>query len=710
MEAALTPTLTSGVVDKSRLRKIGALLQRTWVRCAILALLGFAVHFPSLQGQLIWDDQYLAHDNAFIKSPLLILESFRHYLFLDSFSAHYRPVQNISYIFDYLIWNTDPYGFHLSNVLWHVGSGILLYLLLARLLKSFVGDNTVADRRSFVSIAAFFAALLWVVHPVHSAAVDYISGRADSLAFFFASGSWLLYLRARDTTRPIIRYFLYFLAAAFLLLALCSRESACLWVAMFLGHLFIFEKETGRRAKFAALMACLLVVSSYAALRQLPDKRTTTIASSTGWPAPVRATLMARALGDYGRLMIWPSNLHMERTVFDADSLQNSAGWRKAVSVEYLSIAGLIIASGLIIAAAGKGPARGIRIFGAAWFLVAYLPTSNLFELNATVAEHWLYLPSVGFLIFAAGCLLELSNRSRRVAVAFACLACLGLSARSFIRSADWVTAETFYQRTLAAGGKTLRVAMNLGQVYSSKGEYAKAEALFRRVLEISPDYTIARSNLGEALFRQGKTKEAEAVFAVASKSADQSRKDYPRTWIATLNLAHMRHNEQDDEAALAIMAKARADYPGIWELVSFEAELLRQVRGADSALPLIREFTGNHWWHSGAFMALGRLLAEQGDAEEADAALRHASWLDIHDAESLNLIAAMKVRQNHLDAACATQRRAVARQPDQPRQYLLLSDILEKMGRHDEAQAALAQVQVLQALAKSQTSKVVVN
>ena len=55
------------------------------------------------------------------------------------------------------------------------------------------------------------------------------------------------------------------------------------------------------------------------------------------------------------------------------------------------------------------------------------------------------------------------------------------------------MTAETFYQRTPAAGGKSLRVAMNLGHVYTSKGEYAKAEALFRRVLEISPDYTMAR-------------------------------------------------------------------------------------------------------------------------------------------------------------------------------------------------------------------------
>jgi len=697
MEAALTsPARLSGAADRSLGRKIAALYQRTWARCTVLALLGFAVHFPSLQGQLIWDDLYLAHDNPFIKSPLLILESFRHYLFLDSFSAHYRPVQNISYIFDYLIWNTDPYGFHLSNLFWHVGSGVLLYLLLRRLLKSF-GDVRLH------SAVAFFAALVWVIHPVHSAAVDYISGRADSLAFFFACGAWLLYLRGRESSRVAVRRILFGCSAFSLLVALCSRESACLWVAIFLAHLFIFDKTVRRGAKIAGLVGCLLVVGAYAALRQLPEQRLTTIATAPGWPAPMRATLMARALGDYTRLMIWPSNLHMERTVFDPESFQNSASWRKEIAIEYLSITGLVAAAALIALASRKGPARQVRIFGATWFLLTYLPTSNLFQLNATVAEHWLYLPSVGFLIFIAGCCLELPVKSRHFAVAAACVATVALSARTFIRSADWVSAETFYQRTLAAGGKSLRVAMNLGHVYSSKGEYAKAEALFRRVLEISPDYTMARSNLGEALFRQGKTKEAEVVFAAASKSAEQTRKDSPRTWVAVLNLAHMRHNEHDDQAALAILAKARADYPGIWEVVSFEAELEREAHGAGAALPLIREFADAHWWHASAFMAFGRLLAEQNDAEGAEATLRHASWLDVHDAESLNLIAAMKVRQNRLDAACEIQRRAVARQPDQPRQYILLSDILERMGRSDEARAAQARVSELSALARAQ-------
>src|SRR2546423_9907451 len=130
MEAALTSAPSSGAANRSSFHKTGALLQRAWVRCALLALLGFAVHFQSLQGQLIWDDQYLARDNPFIKSPWLALEAFRHHLFLDSFSAHYRPVQNLSLMLDYAFWNANIFGFHLTNVLLHVFSGTLLYFLL----------------------------------------------------------------------------------------------------------------------------------------------------------------------------------------------------------------------------------------------------------------------------------------------------------------------------------------------------------------------------------------------------------------------------------------------------------------------------------------------------------------------------------------------------------------------------------------------------
>src|ERR1700732_396645 len=97
-------------IKQSRLRTtLRRIWKGDWFRCLLLAMAGIVVHTPALQGQRIWDDQYLSHDNPFIKSPLLILEAFRHYLFLDSFSDHYRPIQNISFIVDYFFWNTDAY-------------------------------------------------------------------------------------------------------------------------------------------------------------------------------------------------------------------------------------------------------------------------------------------------------------------------------------------------------------------------------------------------------------------------------------------------------------------------------------------------------------------------------------------------------------------------------------------------------------------------
>jgi tetratricopeptide (TPR) repeat protein len=392
---------------------------------------------------------------------------------------------------------------------------------------------------------------------------------------------------------------------------------------------------------------------------------------------------MLRALGDYSRLMFFPSNLHVERTV-------ERSG--------YVLLIGIFAAAALLYGACRRGKSQPIRAFGAAWFILAFLPISNLFELNATVAEHWLYLPSVGFLVFVVGCCLELPARRRTLLTAAACLAVIGLSARSFVRSGDWLNSETFYRQALRAGATKTRMALNLAQIYAERGDYAKAEPLLRKVVAMNPDYSMGQNALGHLLLSQGKREEAEKVFAVATRLAAQSAPDQQRTWMAARNTAFMHYNDRDFAAALAVLQKARADFPGTWPLIKLESEVLQAAQRNDEALALVQEFSCAHWWHFSAALALGRIHLETGRFVEAAAALRHASRLDVHDAESLNLLALVDVRQDRLQDACATLRRAVSRQPDQPRQYLLLADILGRMGRADEAKAALAQVARLQA------------
>jgi len=676
---------------------------KQWPRYFFLGVIAFIIRLPAIQGGLIWDDVFLTRDNPFIKSPLLALEAFRHYLFLDSFSGHYRPVQNLSYMFDYFFWNTDPTGFHLSNILLHVAAGLLLYRLLTHLFGKRAGLWNSDDPRSARAgaLAAFIISGIWMVHPVHSAAIDYISGRADSLAFVFSAGAWLLVLRARITKTRLLKPILYLLAALAGVLALCAREIACIWMLIFLVHTLVFTRNIGKKVKITTIVCCALVLGAYAELRRLPVARAEK-PFTENWSAPVRGTLMLRALGDYGRLMVFPGNLHMERNIFDPDNYLSRESWRKTAASEYLSILGLVVLAAFIYGCARSGIGRRARIMGTVWFFAAYLPVSNIVQLNATVAEHWLYLPSVGFLLFLGGCALDLPRKCGAGLTAIAAIAILALSVRSTIRSSDWSNEEKFYKRTLAAGGASSRVDVNLGQIYANRGEYAMAEKMFRHILQTNPDYPIARNNLASVLVHQGKTAEAESLFARDAQHAKEARVQYPRTWIAALNLAHMHSGEKDDAGAIAVLEGARADYPEVWELISLESELLRRTQGPLPALRLIENYTRQNWWHHAAWLAEGRLYAENNDVAESTRALRYAALLDVHDVQALNLLAAISVRQNQLAQACATQRRAIGREPNQPRQYLMLAEILDRMGRTSEAQNARDAAAQLKAIATS--------
>jgi tetratricopeptide (TPR) repeat protein len=634
-------------------------------------------------------------------------------LFLDSFSAHYRPFQNISFIFDYYFWNTDEFGFHLTNTLLHAGSGILLYFLGRYLLSSFLfRDRSIfVQRRAqkrlpWISNAAFVVALIWVVHPVHSAAVDYISGRADSLAFFFAAAGWLLFVKAEVVgSNRFVRPVIYGLAASCGLLALLSREIACIWIVLFVAHLLWIGRRIPFRRRLGAVTCCVALVAIYAGLRQLPEERPTGPAQA-GWSAPVRGMLMARALGDYTRLMVFPANLHMERTVVEPVSWRSNADWRNTISVEYLSILGLICFAVFVYGASRRGPGQRARIFGACWFFAAYLPISNIAQLNATVAEHWLYLPSVGLLVFLAGWAIDVPTQWRRLINYAAVIVVVALGTRSFVRSGDWANEEIFYKRTLAAGGNSGRVSVNLAQIYARRGDYSAAEKLLNGILKSTPDYPTARNTLAALLRLEGKKAEAETLLNSTVKLAAQTRRDYPRTWLAALSLAQLKHEAKNDESALKILKDARTAYPRVWELISFESELRRVTQGPEAAISIIEEFVRANWWHHGATLALGHLYAQKNDADRAEAQLRLASRLDVHDAESLRLIALIRLNQKRFEEAAKIQRSAIARQPDQPSQYVLLSNILERMGRTDEARAALAEVSRLRTIAQTSSSQ----
>jgi tetratricopeptide (TPR) repeat protein len=676
-------------------------LARTLLGGAIILAACILAYAPALHGKFLWDDLYLVGANPFFRSPRFVFEVFRHYLFLDSFSLYYRPVQNLSYILDYAIWNGNEFGYHLSNILFHAAAAFLLFLVLRRCLLAMAADgaNAADDRRdapaeNWTSLAAFSVGLLWAVHPIHNAAVAYVSGRADSIAMMFALAAWLLFSNEGTGWRRVVSLAL---AALCVLASLCAKEIAFIWIALFAIHLFGFERRLPLRSKLAAVASLLGLFAVYLWLRHLPGSRAAQ-EGITYPPMAERLILMLRALGDYTSLIFYPGNLHMERSVWNAPDYLSRDAWQRNLRGEYLSLIGLLTIAAFVFACWSRLPGRKIRILGVSWFVLGFLPISNLFALNAQVAEHWIYMASPGFLLMLAGFASAIPTRYQRLLAAALPLAVVALGVRTAYRAADWADPETFYRQTLAAGGFPERVSLNLAEVLSAKGKPHEAEAILRDTLNQFPDYPPARIQLGTNLLAQGRKAEAEYYLTFAPKFADHVAASTPQSWRAALNLSAIQYNAHQPAAAVAILDEALRRYPDVWDLEQYRAEILQVSRGPEAALPEVTAFAARNWWHIGSRLALARLDIAAGKYSAALEACHEAATLDIHSAAPFEQAARAEIMARNLPQALEAQATAISRGPARPAQYMMLAAILNQLNEPEQATAASRMADFLRA------------
>ncbi len=686
----------------ARLRRLpGWLAARPAAAFLLLLAVGWLCYYPSLGGDFVWDDGKLVQNNPAIRSPVFIPEVFRHHLTFDSPAPFYRPVQNLSFMGDYLLWELEPYGYRLTNLLLHVANAGLLFLLLRRVLPKLVAEQPFAGsgdhRQSPVAVLALIVALFWMVHPVHSAAVAYISGRADSLAMGFALLAWLAWERgnaaaARSAALPAAAWFVA--GAGALLLALCSKEIALIWLALFGLYFLLGKPALPVRRCVLSFVAALLVLGGYAVLRHLPEMPPDTFVPPIPL-MPSKPVLMARSLGDYAGVLLWPARLFMERQVFPAYGKAPTSADQWRYHAQFAG--GLVTLAVLLLGAVWRAPGQRLRRFGAAWFLLAWLPVSNLWQLNASVAEHWLYVPSVGFLLFLAGVALAVpalpsSRLSQAWAFAPAALvaALALLVARTNFRSADWFDDMTFYQQTLAAGTRSPRARLMLARAMARGDRAAEGEREIRAMIVDYPAYGMARLNLALALMRQDRAPEAaELLHALRDSTLPSHRALLPTVWRTLMRLPG---ENSDAETTLSRLEADFAKLPHAWELVEIKARLLCQLGRLPEAETVVRTFHATHSWHYLATMLLAEMAEEREDFTRAEALYRAAGRLDVHEVASRRARAMLLLREQHPEAARQLAQEAISRQPGQALNYLVLAQALTALGRSQEAAAAAAQ------------------
>ncbi len=574
----------------------------------VAALVSYA---PALRDGFVWDDQALILRDPLIRSWRLISDGFEHFLFTDAAASDfYRPLQRLSYTVDYAAFFLNPAGYHLVSILWHAAAAVALYFFAAEFLAL---CNWAPARRNRLSL---LVALVWLWHPVQSAAVIYIAGRADPLSATFGFLALFLALRMRHAKGN--QRWAFGLGAGFCFLgSALSKEMGLIFLLVWL---VIVLAQRPRPVFFATAGILAGVLIAYLSLRL----------SAEHPPAPkppplpllVRPIIIARAVAEYAGLLVFPLRLQMERDVashpfgFENASL-NAASWR-----ELQTLAGLLLI-GAFAFALWRTRGRPPIFLPLLLALVAYLPVSGLIPLNATVAEHWLYLPSA-FLFLAAAVALDSSVflRSRIVLV---CLAIwlLALPARTFARTFDWKDQRTFLTRTIAAGGDSARMWINLGGLELGEGHLEAARKAIDRALEKEPDNPLARLNLAAVLIKQRDFAGARTLL--------KKIKDPPELWARAEESLAVLENRETGEVNLPQLRLAARLGPPSWAIEQRYIRALADLGYPDRAILELKTCLVAAPYRGESWQMMSELLQKIGRPNEAAIALTEAEARDVH-------------------------------------------------------------------------------
>ncbi len=396
---------------------IAALKQRALFILLIVAA-AFAVYGPSLRNGYVWDDSALIQRDPFIRSWRLIPEGFGHFLFTDATASDfYRPIQRLTYTWDYAWCGFQPAIYHFDSILIHALAAVFLFLFVERLLTLF--------KRPHPMPWAAVVAVVWAIHPVFTAAVCYISGRADPLAAMFGfCGLWLALRNTRGAAA---------LAALMFFLAILSKESGVMFLALCIALLILLKLPRREIMRWVLLSA--LVVAASLSLRLTAEHIAPPTPTPLAWAA--RPIVALRAFAEYAGLFLAPVNLHMERDVLPFGRGDLAETVRVARDREFQTLLGAILLAAFVLWmrwARKREPA----VFAAlVCFGIAYLPICGLFSLNASVAEHWLYVPGA-FLMLAVLLSAALLPLSRPAGVVILVLWAGMLGYRTYLRNPDW--------------------------------------------------------------------------------------------------------------------------------------------------------------------------------------------------------------------------------------------------------------------------------
>jgi tetratricopeptide (TPR) repeat protein len=465
------------------------LIERIDIAVGIIILVGFLVYFNSFKNEFVYDDFVIITENDFIKNlnnlPLIFSSKY----FQLAHEGAFRPITTITYFFDYFAWKLNVSGWRLTNLIFLCTSAVLVFFLAAKILKD----------RSF----ALLTALFFIVHPVHSETINFITCREDLLCGSFLLLSFLLYIKYLNGKN---RY-LYYLSLFSLVLSLFTKEMGIILLPIIFLYDECFlsgEAKTKRLSRYSGflLISALFLLGRFFIFK--PAGYLTGVDLSQIRPYPggnIFFTFLTfiKITAYYLKLLILPLNLTVDYSWFPVIS-----------SLRDYSLYVPVIIIGIILFLTFRARKYSREIFfSSIYFFIALIPVSNIVPFWTLLAERYLLIPSFGFFLFLGILFLKVYRKIERVKpnnffktglllLMASLLVFYGI--RTFIRNYDWRNSKILWGKSLKFH-PTVNAYTNLATAYKRQGDFGQAIKIYKIAIDIDPVFEINYYNLGEIYF-----------------------------------------------------------------------------------------------------------------------------------------------------------------------------------------------------------------
>jgi protein O-mannosyl-transferase len=380
---------------------------RVWPCYLLVGLLTLLVWGPTVGYDFVWDDHLLVLENPSIRSLKNIPAMFVSLAMQSGeLAPSYRPVRTAWYDLLYALGGNAarPWIFHLSNVLWHIAAA-MLFFSVARLLFERLAGASAAEARW----AGLLAALAFALHPANSETICWVKCLDDLMAgFFVLAATWLLL--NWNGSRPR-----YLGALACYVVASYSYESAVPFAVVSLIIFYGYHHLPWRRSLALGVPFFVLGIA-YIGNRHWVMGRTSQTEPLSG--------SYGQTLIDMFPMVLTYARLSCGLPPFCADycDLLRAAG-RSVFSGPVLAGLAALLAFGGWIFSTWRASLRLVAL-GSVWFAMFLLPVSNLVPTMQYIAERFLYLPLMGFVVMIGALALRGAHR-RLMALGGAAAICI---------------------------------------------------------------------------------------------------------------------------------------------------------------------------------------------------------------------------------------------------------------------------------------------